>query len=101
MAHGIGVPRAHMTAAVASTSASEDDGVSGGTITGIVIGVLIALVLATVAIMWVRGTPIPCANDRNPHRVNQAIPMYSNPTYTPGSVELEVKKTRSRTASVA
>ena len=45
--------------------------------------------LAIAAIMWVRGTPIPCTEKGNPHGngkiVTSPMPMYSNPTYVGGA----------------
>jgi len=66
-----------------------DAGMPGGAIAGIVVGMLLVLVLAIAAIMWVRGTPIPCAEKRNPYgngkTATRPMPMYSNPTYVGGA----------------
>jgi len=68
-----------------SGSRDGDAGMSGGGIAGIVVGILLALVLAIAAIMWVRGTAIPCTEKRNPHGhgkiVTSPLPLHINPTY--------------------
>ena len=71
---------------VDATSGSGDGrdggaGLSGGAIAGIVVG---TLVLAIAAMMWVRGTPTPCTERRNPHgngkTVTSPMPMYAADT---------------------
>ena len=66
-----------------------DAGMSGGAVAGIVVGMLLVLVLAIAAVMWVRGTPIPCTERRNPYgngkTVTSPMPMQSNPTYVGGA----------------
>ena len=61
---------------------------------------LLALVLATGAIMWARGTLVPCINKGNPYgsgkAVTRPVPMYTNPSYVGGAD----RAARGRTDSV-
>ena len=72
-----------------SGSRDGDAGMSGGGIAGIVVGILLALVLAIAAIMWVRGTPIPCTKTGNPYgkgkTATRPMPMCINPAYVGGA----------------
>ena len=72
-----------------SDSSGSRASMSGGGIAGIVVGILLALVLAIAAIMWVRGTPIPCTKTGNPYgkgkTATRPMPMFSNPAYVGGA----------------